>query len=47
MKRYGYSDNKEQIVKRLKRAEGQVRGVAHMVEEDKYYVDIMMQITAA
>jgi DNA-binding FrmR family transcriptional regulator len=45
--KYGYSDNKDAILKRLKRAEGQVRGVARMVEEDTYCVDILTQINAA
>ena len=45
--KYGYADNKEQVLKRLKRAEGQVRGVARMVEEDKYCIDILTQINAA
>lgn len=44
---YGYSDNKERVVKRLNRAEGQVRGVARMVQEDKYCIDILTQINAA
>ena len=44
--KYGYVDNKEQVLKRLKRAEGQVRGVARMVEEDKYCMDILTQINA-
>jgi DNA-binding FrmR family transcriptional regulator len=44
---YGYSDNKVAVLKRLKRAEGQVRGVAKMVEEDKYCIDILTQINAA
>lgn len=43
---YGYADNKESILKRLKRIEGQVRGVARMVEEDKYCIDILTQISA-
>lgn len=47
MNNYGYADNKEQVLKRLKRAEGQVRGVARMVEDDKYCIDIMTQINAA
>lgn len=46
MKQYGYSDNKEAVIKRIKRAEGQVRGVGRMVEEDKYCIDIMTQINA-
>lgn len=45
--KYGYSDNKEAVLKRLKRAEGQVRGVGRMVEEDKYCIDILTQINAA
>lgn len=44
---HGYTDNKDGILKRLKRAEGQVRGVARMVEEDNYCIDILTQINAA
>lgn len=43
---YGYADNKESVLKRLRRAEGQVRGVSRMVEEDKYCIDILTQISA-
>ncbi len=43
---YGYVDNREAVLKRLKRAEGQVRGVYRMVEEDKYCIDILTQISA-
>ncbi len=43
---YGYADNKEHVLKRLKRAEGQVRGVARMVDEDAYCIDVLTQITA-
>jgi DNA-binding FrmR family transcriptional regulator len=43
---YGYAGKKEEITKRLNRAEGQVRGIARMVEEDKYCIDILTQITA-
>lgn len=43
---YGYADNREVLLKRLKRAEGQVRGVSRMVEEDKYCIDILTQISA-
>ena len=46
-KTHGYNDNKEHILKRLKRAEGQVRGVARMVDEDKYCIDILTQINAS
>lgn len=45
--KYGYTDNKAAVVKRLKRAEGQVRGVAKMVENDTYCIDILTQINAA
>ena len=44
--KYGYADDKEAILKRLRRAEGQVRGVARMVESDKYCIDILTQINA-
>jgi DNA-binding FrmR family transcriptional regulator len=44
---YGYADEKEALLKRLGRAEGQVRGVARMVEQDKYCIDIITQISAA
>jgi DNA-binding FrmR family transcriptional regulator len=43
---YGYAENKEKVLNRLKRIEGQVRGVARMVEEDKYCIDILTQISA-
>lgn len=45
--KYGYSDNKNHVLKRLSRAEGQVRGVSKMVQEDKYCIDILTQISAA
>jgi len=44
--KYGYTDNKQAILKRLNRAEGQVRGVARMVENDEYCIDILTQINA-
>jgi CsoR family transcriptional regulator, copper-sensing transcriptional repressor len=43
----GYSATKEQLLKRLKRVEGQVRGVERMVEEERYCVDVLTQIAAA
>jgi DNA-binding FrmR family transcriptional regulator len=46
MTSYGYADNKQAILKRLNRAEGQVRGVTKMVDEDKYCIDILTQIAA-
>ena len=44
---HGYADNKEALLKRLRRAEGQVAGIARMVEEDKYCIDILTQVSAA
>jgi DNA-binding FrmR family transcriptional regulator len=42
----GYTDDKEAVQKRLRRIEGQVRGVQGMVEEDRYCIDVVTQITA-
>ena len=46
MVNYGYADNKEALQKRLGRAEGQVRGISKMVQDDKYCIDILTQIGA-
>ncbi len=43
----GYSGNKEDHLKRLRRIEGQVRGIARMVEDDKYCIDVLTQVSAA
>lgn len=43
---YGYASNKEAHLKRLRRIEGQVRGIARMVDEDKYCIDILTQVAA-
>jgi len=42
----GYTATKEQLRDRLARIEGQVRGVARMVEEDRYCIDVLTQISA-
>jgi len=42
----GYGATKEQLQKRLRRIEGQVRGVQGMVEDDRYCIDVLTQITA-
>src|SRR3954452_10984626 len=42
----GYTSTKEQLLKRLKRVEGQVRGIEKMVEEDRYCIDVLTQISA-
>jgi DNA-binding FrmR family transcriptional regulator len=44
---HGYTANKDAYVKRLRRIEGQVRGIAKMVDEDKYCIDILTQVSAA
>lgn len=44
---YGYSANKEDHLQRLRRIEGQVRGLQRMIEEDRYCIDILTQVTAA
>jgi CsoR family transcriptional regulator, copper-sensing transcriptional repressor len=43
---YGYSPNKDDYLSRLRRIEGQVRGLQRMVEEDKYCIDILTQVSA-
>ena len=43
----GYSADKDRITRRLARVEGQVRGIARMVEEDRYCIDVLTQISAA
>ena len=42
----GYSASKDQLKSRLRRVEGQVRGIERMVDEDRYCIDILTQITA-
>jgi CsoR family transcriptional regulator, copper-sensing transcriptional repressor len=44
---YGYTQDQEAYLRRLRRIEGQVRGLAKMVEEDKYCIDILTQVSAA
>jgi DNA-binding FrmR family transcriptional regulator len=43
---HGYVQNKEALVRRLHRIEGQVRGIERMVEEDRYCIDVLTQIAA-
>ena len=43
----GYTATKDQLLGRLARVEGQVRGVKQMVEEDRYCIDVLTQISAA
>jgi len=43
----GYSGTKDDHLKRLRRIEGQVRGIAKMVESDTYCIDVLTQVSAA
>jgi CsoR family transcriptional regulator, copper-sensing transcriptional repressor len=43
----GYTASKDQLLGRLARVEGQVRGVTRMVEDDRYCIDVLTQIAAA
>jgi DNA-binding FrmR family transcriptional regulator len=42
----GYSATKDQLLKRMRRIEGQVRGVEGMIENDRYCIDVLTQISA-
>jgi DNA-binding FrmR family transcriptional regulator len=44
---HGYAQDKAALVKRLHRIEGQVRGIERMVEDERYCIDILTQISAA
>ena len=43
---HGYSGDKARLLARLSRIEGQVRGIARMIEDDKYCIDVLTQISA-
>jgi len=43
----GYAASKDELLRRLARVEGQVRGVTRMIEEDRYCIDVLTQIEAA
>ena len=43
----GYAGEKDDVLKRLRRVEGQVRGLQRMVEEDAYCIDVLTQVSAA
>ena len=43
----GYAGDKDQLLARLRRVEGQVRGIARMVEDDTYCIDVLTQVSAA
>ncbi|MBB2893952.1 metal-sensitive transcriptional regulator [Flexivirga oryzae] len=42
----GYTGTKDEYLKRLRRIEGQVRGIQRMVEEDTYCIDVLTQVSA-
>ena len=42
----GYAQHKDDYAKRMRRIEGQVRGIARMIDEDKYCIDVLTQISA-
>lgn len=44
---YGYAQDKDAYLRRLRRIEGQVRGLERMVEDDTYCIDVLTQISAA
>jgi DNA-binding FrmR family transcriptional regulator len=44
---HGYAPHKADVLKRLRRVEGQVRGLARMVDEDAYCIDVLTQVAAA
>ena len=44
--RHAYSKDRAQLIRRLSRIEGQVRGIARMIEEDRYCIDVLTQIRA-
>jgi DNA-binding FrmR family transcriptional regulator len=46
MTKVGYKSSKQQLLTRLARIEGQVRGVAAMVEDERYCIDVLTQISA-
>ncbi len=43
----GYSGNKDDYLRRLRRIEGQIHGLQRMIEQDKYCIDILTQVSAA
>ncbi|MBK8470339.1 MAG: metal-sensitive transcriptional regulator [Actinomycetales bacterium] len=44
---HGYGERKDDHLRRLRRIEGQVRGISRMVEEDTYCIDVLTQLSAA
>jgi CsoR family transcriptional regulator, copper-sensing transcriptional repressor len=46
MATHGYADRQDRLLKRVNRLEGQVRGVGRMINEDRYCIDIVNQLSA-
>ena len=44
---HGYAANRDDLLARLRRVEGQIRGLQRMVEEDRYCIDILTQVSSA
>lgn len=44
---YGYAGNKEELLARLRKVEGQVRGLQRLIDEDAYCIDVVTQVAAA
>jgi DNA-binding FrmR family transcriptional regulator len=44
---HGYTQDKDAYLKRMRRIEGQVRGIAKMIDDDKYCIDVLTQVSAA
>jgi CsoR family transcriptional regulator, copper-sensing transcriptional repressor len=44
---HGYADRRDELLTRLRRVEGQVRGLQRMLEEDRYCIDVLTQISSA
>ena len=42
----GYTHDKDALLKRMRRIEGQVRGIARMIESDQYCIDVLTQVSA-
>jgi DNA-binding FrmR family transcriptional regulator len=43
---YGYAIHKDEVLKRLRRIEGQVRGLHRMIEQDQYCIDVLTQLNS-
>jgi DNA-binding FrmR family transcriptional regulator len=44
---YGYAKDRDAYLRRMRRIEGQVRGIARMIENDEYCIDVLTQVSAA